>query len=65
MKLRIAAWLSPRMPGPLRRLVLRRVLRRSGLRRRSIRAVIPILDAVAGSRRTMRSLSRVVRHLGH
>mgnify|MGYP001240637431 CR=1 FL=1 len=64
MKVRIAAWLSPRIPGPLRRFILRRVLRRQGLGRRRVKAVRPVVDAIAGSRTIMRSVARAARRLG-
>lgn len=60
MKLRLAAWLSPRIPGPVRRFILRRVLRRNGLKRKQVKAVLPTVDAIAGSRGIMRSLSRLI-----
>lgn len=60
MRLRMAAWLSPRIPGPVRRFILRRVLRRRGLSRKSVKTVLPALDAIAGSRAMMSSLTRIV-----
>lgn len=64
MRVRIAVWLSPRIPGPLRRFILRRVLRRRGLERRSVKAVLPAVDSIAGSREVMRAIARNARRRG-